>query len=152
MAPHTWPVVSCTTSPGWRRYQRASIALPLAGGLLLLLAAAVAHDSASTPLLVIGGAWACLGAAALWYSRRVADALRLENGQVTFVFPAGELRVPAGDVLSFGRGRLDSSRMRPLLVRTSTHGTIKVSARLVGLFDFLYGLRQINPDVVIRDI
>ena len=31
-------------------------------------------------------------------------------------------------------------------------GTSKVSVRLVGLFDFLHGLRQINPDVVIRDL
>jgi hypothetical protein len=70
MAPHTWPLVSCTTSPGWRWHQRAMIGFPLVGGLLLLV----------------------------------------------------------------------------------THGTIKVSARLVGLFDFLHGLRQINPDVVIRDL
>jgi hypothetical protein len=47
---------------------------------------------------------------------------------------------------------MDLSRVRPMLVRTSTHGTIKVSARLVGLSDFLYRLRQINPDVVIRDL
>jgi hypothetical protein len=152
MAPHTWPVVSCTTSPGWRWYLRAMIGFPLVGGLLLLAAGAVAHNSTSIVLLAFGGWWACLGAGVLWYSRHVAGALHLENGQVTFVFPARELRIPAGDVLSLRRGRMDPSRMRPMLVRTSTHGTIKVSARLVGLFDFLYGLRQINPDVVIRDL
>jgi hypothetical protein len=152
MAPHTWPVVSCTTSPGWRWYQRATIGFPLVGGLLLLAAAAVAHNSTSIVLLAFGGAYVCMGAGALWYSRHVAGALHLENGQVTFVFPARERRIPAGDVLSFRRGRMDLSRVRPMLVRTSTHGTIKVSARLVGLFDFLYRLRQINPDVVIRDL
>jgi hypothetical protein len=118
----------------------------------MLLGAGIAHDTASIPLLIFGGWWAGLGAGSLWYSRRVAHELRLEDGQVTFVFPASELRFPASDVLGFRRGRLDYSRMRPLLVRTGSHGTIKVSPRLIGLFDFLQGLRQVNPAVVIHDL
>jgi hypothetical protein len=92
MAPHTWPVVSCTTSPGWRWYRRATIRFPLVGGLLLL-AAAVAHNSTSIVLLAFGEAYVCKRAGALWYSRHVASALHLENGQVTFVFPAREPRI-----------------------------------------------------------
>lgn len=84
--------------------------------------------------------------------RRIAYELRLDDGQVTFVFPGRELRVPAGDVLAVQRSRLDTSRMRPLRVLTSSHGVLKVNPRLTGLFDFLLGLRQANPDVTVPDL
>jgi hypothetical protein len=145
-------VVTCTATRRWRWYQRAFIASGLGGGLLLLLAAAIASNGASVPLLIFGGGYACIGGAVLWHSRRVAHEMRLDDGQVTFVFPGRELRIAAGDVLSFRRGRLDPSRLKPMLVRTGSHGTIKVSSRLTGLFDFLYGLRQVNPGVLFPDL
>lgn len=145
-------MVSCTTSPGWRWYQRASIGCALAGGLILLLTGAIAHDSGAIPLLVIGAAWTAMGAAGLRYVRRTAYELRLDDRQITFVFPGRELCVPAGDVLAVQRSRFDTSRMRPLRVLTSSHGVLKVNPRLTGLFDFLLGLRQASPAVSVRDL
>jgi len=55
-------------------------------------------------------------------------------------------------VLAIQRSRLDMSRMRPLLVRTSSSGVVKVNPRLIGLFDFLLALRQANPGVVVPDL
>jgi len=134
-------VVSCTTSPAWRWYQRGGLGLALGGGLLLLVA-----------LLVIGGAWIAMAVGGLWFSLLIAYELRLEDEQVTFAFPRRELRVRAGDVLAIQRSRLDMSRMRPLLVLTSSSGVVRVNPRLIGLFDLLLALRQANPDVAVPDL
>jgi hypothetical protein len=144
-------VVSCTTSPAWRWYQRAGLGLGLGGGLLLLVVAAFARSGA-VALLVIGGAWIAAAGGGLWFSLRVAYELRLDEGQVIFAFPRRELRVAAGDVLAIQRSRLDMSRMRPLLVLTSSSGVVRVNPRLIGLFDFLLALRQANPDVAVPDL
>ena len=143
--------MSCTTSRGWRWYQRAFLGTALGGGLLLFLAGAIAQGGAIA-LLVIGAAWIAIGAVGLRHERRTAHELRLDEGQVTFVFPGRELRMPAGEVLAIRRGRHDPSRMRPLLVLTSSHGVIKISPRLTGLFDFLVGLRQANPHVAVPNL
>jgi hypothetical protein len=103
-------------------------------------------------LLVIGGAWIAAAGGGLWFSQRVAYELRLDEGQVIFAFPRRELRVPAGDVLAIQRSRWDMSRMRPLLVLTSSFGVVRVNPRLIGLFDFLVALRQANPDVAVPDL
>ena len=144
-------MVSCTTSPAWRWYRRGSLGLGLGGGLLLLVVAAFAR-SGTVALLVIGGAWIATAGVGLWSSLRVAYELRLDEEQVIFAFPRRELRVPAGDVLAIQRSRLDMSRMRPLLVHTSSSGVVKVNPRLTGLFDFLLALRQANPGVVVADL
>jgi hypothetical protein len=44
------------------------------------------------------------------------------------------------------------SRMRPLLVLTSSSGVVRVNPRLIGLFDFLLALRQANPDVAVPNL
>jgi hypothetical protein len=144
-------VVSCTTSPAWRWYQRAGLGLGLGGGLLLLVVAAFARSGA-VALLVIGGAWIAMAGGGLWFSLHVAYELRLDEGQVIFAFPRRELRVPAGDVLAIRRSRWDMSRMRPLLVLTTSSGVVRVNPRLIGLFDFLLALRQANPDVAVPDL
>jgi hypothetical protein len=144
-------VVSCTTSPAWRWYQRGGLGLALGGGLLLLVVAAFARSGA-VALLVIGGAWIAMAVGGLWFSLRTAYELRLEDEQVTFAFPRRELRVPVGDVLAIQRSRLDMSRMRPLLVLTRSSGVVRVNPRLIGLFDFLLALRQANPDVAVPDL
>jgi hypothetical protein len=144
-------VVSCTTSRAWRWYQRGGLGLALGGGLLLLVVAAFARGGA-VALLVIGGAWIVMAGSGLWFSLRVAYELRLDEEQVIFTFPRRELRVPAGDVLAVQRSRWDMSRMRPLLVLTSSSGVVRVNPRLIGLFDFLLALRQANPDVAVPDL
>jgi uncharacterized SAM-binding protein YcdF (DUF218 family) len=148
---HTGRVVSCTTSPVWRWYQRGGLGLALGGGVLLLVAAAFARSGAIA-LLIIGAAWIAMAGGGLWFSRRIAYELRLDDEQVTFVFPGRELRVPARDVLAFERSRTDMPRMRPLRVLTTSHGAVMVNARLIGLFDFLLALRQANPNVAVPDL
>jgi hypothetical protein len=60
-------------------YQQGAIAVTVIGGFVMLLAAASAHDSASIPLLVIGGSWTAMGAAGRVRSCRVARELRIED-------------------------------------------------------------------------
>ena len=138
--------------PGLEWYQRLFAGTGLAGGLIMLLGAALAHDAATVPLLAIGACWAGTGAGAGWRGRHVACQLRLEGDTVIFAFPAHEIRVPAQQVRDLQRSRLDPSRMRPLRVSTESQGLIRVSPRLTGLFDFLHALRLINPGVHIHDL
>jgi hypothetical protein len=45
----------------YRGYQRAFVVIAVVGGVAMLLGAAVAHEAASIPLLVIGGGWTAMG-------------------------------------------------------------------------------------------
>jgi hypothetical protein len=134
----------------WLWYQRGAIAVAVAGGLIMLLMAAVAHDSASIPLLIIGGSWTAMGAAGRVQSRRVACELRIEDGAVTFVFAARELSVPAGDVIGLRqRWGPYTQRAGHLLIQTGSQGTVRAAPMLVGLFDFVTELRRVNPQVAV---
>jgi hypothetical protein len=73
-----------------------------------------------------------MAGAGLWFSLRVAYEFRLDEEQVIFTFLRRELRVPARDVRAIQRSRWDMSRMRPLLVLTSSSGVVRVSPRLIG--------------------
>jgi hypothetical protein len=125
--------------------------LALVGGALMLLAAAIIWASASVPLLVIGGLWLAIGLGGAWQWRRVAREVRLEGERITFVFPAQELTIPAADVLEIRRARWDTNHFGWLRFHTKSHGTIKVAARLRGLFDLLSELRRLNPHVTYPD-
>lgn len=116
----------------------------------MLFGAAIAHNSNSVPLLVFGGSWAAVGGVALWRARHIAHELRFEDGQVTFVFAARELTVPATDVVEVRYGRFDMNRMGVLLVRTLSQGTVKSVPRLDGLFDFLAAVRDANSQLAVR--
>ncbi|HET9059727.1 MAG TPA: hypothetical protein VFN61_07380, partial [Acidimicrobiales bacterium] len=105
----------------------------VAGGLVMLFGAAVAHDSASIPLLVIGGGWTAMGAAGAAQRRHVFRSAQFENGVLTLSSPSDEVRVPADDILEIRRSRGDVNRFSPLQVRTRSHGIIRLSPRLHGL-------------------
>jgi hypothetical protein len=128
-----------------------ALVVTLAGGALMLLAAAIIHAAASVPLLVIGGAWFAMGLGALWQRRRIANEVRLAGDRITFVYPTKELTMHVEDLLEIRRSRWDPNRWQWLLFQTRSHGTIKVAARLRGLFDLLSELRRLNPRVTYPD-
>jgi hypothetical protein len=82
---------------------------------------------------------------------RVAREVQLEGERITFVFPAKELTMPAADVLEIRRACWDMHHLLWLRFHTKSHGTIKVAARLRGLFDLLSEFRRLNPSVTYPD-
>ena len=144
-------MISARADRLWRWYQAGGTYVALVGGGLMLLAAAILWASASVPLLVIGGGWLVLGLGGAWQWRRVAREVRLEGELITFVFPAQELTIPAADVLEIRRARWDTNQVAWLRFETMSHGTIKVAARLRGLFELLSELRRLNPQVKYPD-
>lgn len=124
----------------------------LVGGTLIVLVAASTRDSNSVPLLVIGAWWIAVGLAGVWQWRRVAREVRLEGDRVSFVFQSNEVTMPASDLIEIRRARGDVNRWLWLRVRTRSHGTIRVAARLRGLVDLLSELRRLNPGVTFPDL
>lgn len=125
--------------------------LPIVGGALMFLVAAISQDSNSVPLLVIGSFWVAIGLAGVWQRPRVAREVRLEDERITFIFPSKELTIPAADVIEIRRARGDLNHWLWLRIQTTSHGTIRVAARLRGLVDLLSELRRLNPRVMYPD-
>ena len=122
------------------------------GGAVMLLLAAGAHDAASVPLLVIGGAWLVMGIAGIAAGQRYAREIVLDGSGVHFISPRNQVDVSAGDIIEIGHAAWDLNRMGTLSVRTSTHGTIKTAPRLTGLIDLLVELRRLNPSITYRNV
>jgi hypothetical protein len=144
-------VISARADRSWRWYQAVSTYLPLVGGVLMFLGAAISQDSNSVPLLVIGGFWVAMGLAGVWQWPRVAREVRLEDERLTFIFPAKELTIPATDVIEIRRARGDMNHWLWLRIHTTNHGTIRAAARLRGVVDLLSELRRLNPRVTYPD-
>ena len=83
--------------------------------------------------------------------RRVAREVRLEDERISFIFPAEVLTIPAADIIEIRRARGDINHWLWLRIRTTSHGTIRVAARLRGLLDLLSELRRLNPHVTFPD-
>jgi hypothetical protein len=111
----------------------------------MLTLAALAHDSASIPLLVIGALWTVMGLGGLRMNRRTFRAVRLESGIVTFLSPGRAVTIPVAEILEVRRARGDVNRFSPLRVITRGHGTLAMSPRLDGLIELLVELRSANP-------
>jgi hypothetical protein len=118
----------------------------------MLLVAAVAHSSASVPLLVIGGLWTLAGGAGARQNRRLVREIVVSQGVARFISQSGAIEVPAASITEIRHGRFDPNRMGPLTVQTASNGKIRTSPRLVGLFDVLVELRRSNPALVIRNL
>jgi len=67
----------------YRGYQRSFAVIAVVGGVAMLLGAAVAHEAAGIPLLVIGGGWTAMGAAGAAQRRTVFRWAEFENGILT---------------------------------------------------------------------
>jgi hypothetical protein len=125
---------------------RVGLLVALVGGVGMLAVAAGAHDSASIPIAVIGGAWLLCGMGGLHQRRTMVRAVQLESGRVTFRFFKGrDLTVPATAIVAVRRARFDPSRVGPLQVRTAGGDLLRVPAQLRGLLDLLLQLRLLNP-------
>jgi len=145
-------MVRCEEARWYTWYTRLGTLVATGGGAVMLLGAALAHESASIPLLVIGGAWLAMGVGWLISTRRAAREIVIDGNVVRFISPRGHVDVDADDIVEIGYPRTDINRMGMLSVRTSTHGTIKAVPRLIGLMDVLVELRRLNPHVSFRNM
>ncbi len=122
----------------------------------MLLGAALAalshHATSVPPLLIFGGIWLALGIALLISSPLFVREIVIDGSEVHFMSPGKQVVIGAADILEVGHTRWDLNRMGALLVRTSTHGTIRAVGRLTGLTDVLVELRRLNPNVIYRNI
>jgi hypothetical protein len=148
-------VIRCVEAPSYVLYRRSGWSVAAVGGVGLLVGAALAalshHATSVPPLLIFGGIWLALGLAALIYGPRIVREIVIDGSQVHFISPKRQVVVGAADILQVGHARWDVNRMGLLLVRTSTHGSIRAVGRLTGLTDVLAELRRLNPDVVCRN-
>jgi hypothetical protein len=145
-------MIRCEESRWYTWYTRLGTSVATGGGAIMLLGAALAHESASIPLVVIGGAWLAMGAGWLISTRRTAREIVIDGNVVRFISPRAHVDVDAADIVEIGYPRADINRMGTLSVRTSTHGTIKAVPRLTGLMDVLVELRRLNPNVSFRNM
>jgi len=141
--PDTGLVVSCTARRSWWWYNRLVIGIAAGGGIAMLVGAATAHDTASIPLLVIGGWWLLGGLLAIWQVRQQVHEIVIHGDSVEFRSTAKRVTIPAVEIVEVGSSR----RGGYLRFRTRSNGVIKVAPRLHGLFDFLIELRRLNPQV-----
>lgn len=149
---YTHHMIRCAEASWYAWYRRLGTSVATGGGFIMLLAAAAVHDAASTPLLVIGGAWFAMGLASLVASRRYVREIIIDDRQVRLISARAQVDLDACDIIEVGHSRWDINRMGTLSIRTSTHGTIKAAARLTGLMDVLIALRQVNPRVAYRNL
>jgi hypothetical protein len=145
-------MVRCVEAPWFAWYRRLVTAVTTGGGVIMVLGAALAHDAASVPLLVIGGGWLAIGLAALIINPRYVRDIVIDGSRVHFISPRAQVDIDAADIIEIGHARLDINRMGTLSVRTATHGTIKAVPRLIGLIDVLVELRRLNPQITYRNM
>jgi hypothetical protein len=149
-------VIRCVEARSYAWYRRLGSSVSTLGGAGMLVGAALAglshHATSVPPLLVFGGGWLALGVAALISNQRFAREIVIDGSQVHFISPGKQVVIGAADILEIGHTRWDPNRMGALLIRTSTHGTIRTVGRLTGLIDVLVELRRLNPNVIYRNI
>lgn len=122
--------------------------MAVGGGAVMLAVAAVAHDSASLPLVIIGGAWLVMGLLGSRQWRNTAREIRLNGQDATFLFPGSPpVTIPASEIIEFRYARLDVNRLVPMRVRTARSGTFRVAPRMSGLLNMLVELRRLNPQL-----
>ena len=114
----------------------------------MLVGAAIAHNAASIPLVVIGGAWLLMGLLGLRQGRRMASEVQLTgSGLLTFSFPKERISVPVSEVVEIRPSRGDINRFAPILVRDVNGNVVRIVPRLQGLVELLLELRHQNPSI-----
>lgn len=141
----TGNVVVCEESSGFRLYSVFGLTVALGGGSVILLVAVAAHDSASLPLIVIGGGWVLTGW--LGWQRRGRSATRivLDDGIVTFLGAKVRREIPARELAAFRWQRLDPSHVGSSVFTTLEGDTIRCSPRMTGLLSLLVEPKAQNP-------
>jgi hypothetical protein len=128
-------------------YQRIAIGISTGGGAIMLVGAAIAHGSASIPLLVIGGAWFLLGLAGIGQARGQVREIVVDGAHVVFRYRSRNVVIPAQEITGIGWAWWDPNHMSSLRFRTHSRGVIKAPPRMQGLLELLIALRHVNPDV-----
>lgn len=144
-------MMRCTPVGWWKGYWVSVTSVALGGGLVMLVAAAIARDSASIPLIIIGAGWFACGLLAMRQHRRTAQEVQLNGNVLTFQFPKRRESVSVGDIEEIRRTRGDLSHFAPIQVRTVGGEVIRLPPRLSGLIDLLVEIRSRNPAVRIGD-
>jgi hypothetical protein len=144
-------VTRCTAVGWWKGYTVSFTAIALGGGFLMLVAAAIAHRTASIPLLIIGAWWCACGLIAVRQYRRVAREAQLSGDVLTFVFANRSQSIPVGEIDEIRRARGDISHWMPIQVRSVGGEVVRLPPRMIGLFDLLMKLRTLNPAIRIAD-
>jgi len=139
------PVKVYRASPWWEWYWRGGVTFGLGGGVVMLIAAAVAHNAASVPLVVIGGGWLLFGLVALVNGRQVASRIEVKDDAIIFVSQGQQTTVAAAEILAVTRPRYDLNHWGWLNVRTAHNGTIKIASRQRDLVELLVDLKVANP-------
>lgn len=146
---HTEMVTACREARWYRRLVLAGIGVAVGGGLVMLFGAAVALDSASVPLLIIGGGWLLMAWHGLRQRRRLVNEMAFDGAVLHLSSPRGQADMPVLSLLEIGYPWYDWQRMQALRIRAES-GTVRAVARFDGLFDVLMALRQANPNLVLK--
>ena len=146
-------MVSCTETSWYRWYRRTAAVIGLAGGLAIVVGAAVAwHAASSVPLLVIGLGWIVVGGIFAWQGRRFIKEIAVTGATVQFVSAKGTTSVMVSDVAEFRRSRFDQGRMGTITILTTSGVRLRAVPRFDRLFDVLVALRQVNPGLVVSRV
>jgi len=129
----------------WEWYWRSGVTFGIGGGVVMVTAAAVAHNGASVPLALIGGGWLLFGLIALVKGRQVASRIEVKDDAVTFVAQGRQTTVAATEILAITRPRHDTNHWGWINVRTTHDGTIKIASRQRDLVELLVDLKAANP-------
>ena len=117
----------------------------------MLLIAAIAHNSASIPLLIIGSGWLAIGLFGFRQRRRMATEVQLAGGVLSFTFPNQTQSMPVAEVVEIRPSRGDINRFAPILVKNVNGDVVRLTPRLGGLIELLVEVRRLNPDVRLGD-
>jgi hypothetical protein len=124
------------------------LVIALGGGGLMLVGAAIADNSASIPLVIIGGAWLLMGLLGFRQNRRMASEIQLTGGGLlTFSFPKERISLPVSEVVEIRPSRGDINRFAPILVKDVNGHVVRLVPRLQGLVELLLELRHQNPSI-----
>jgi hypothetical protein len=123
--------------------------LGLVGGLGMLLSVIIVHTAAVAPLLLFGGLWVLVGVLFWMTSSRTAHRVVLVGDMVTFTGPRLHRELSAAQLTGFRWQRRDPRRAGVAYFTTTDGDKIRVAARLNGLFDLLFALKQLNESFLL---
>lgn len=84
-------MIRCVEARWYAWYMRLGTSVATGGGAVMLIGAALAHDAASVPLLVIGGVWLAVGLACLIINPRYVREIVIDGSRMRFISPRAYL-------------------------------------------------------------
>ena len=139
-------------SSAYARWVYVVLTIFVVGGVVILVAGAVADGARSIALIATGALWLVAGSVGWAHRRRMALTVELDGDQLTFDLRERALVVPVRAISEIRRPGYDVNRLDCLLVSTATDGTIRVSPRLDRLADMVAELKIRNPAIRITRV